>query len=326
MTIANSIVLVDNGFGTIGSGLAVGDTALAFTTGHGARFPVVAAGQVLNCVLINATNVMEEVQITAHSSGADSATMVRGANSTTAKTWTAGDRIEARLSSEILKRLQREALKKITLSTADGGATYTGTDSPTNLGYVTGLVYALTAATTNSGAGPTITLDSLTTITVVLDGGTALVAGQMPINGLYVFDGTNFILLNPAISSILLSSKVGNFTRDLTAASGNVSYTGVGFKPTSITLLGALNNETSDSVVYNGFADSAKSGSCLYLDATAVAAVSSAANLIKVVGPGSAANLQTADVNSYDADGFTLAWTKTNTPTGVVTFRYIAYK
>lgn len=196
MTIANSIVLADNAFGTIASGLAVGDTTLAFTTGHGARFPAVAAGQVLYCTLLNSTNVLEVVKVTAHTAGADSATMVRGANGTSAKTWSAGDRIEARWTSEVLKRLQDEALKKTTLSTGDSGATFTGAMTTTAIGYVTGLVYALTSSTTNSGTTPTINLDSLGAVTVVLNGGAALAASQMPVNGLYEYDGTNFVLLN----------------------------------------------------------------------------------------------------------------------------------
>ena len=197
MTIATSIVLADNAFGTIASGLAVGDTTLAFTTGHGARFPAVAAGQVLYLTLLNSTNVLEVVKVTAHTAAADSATMVRGANGTTAKAWSAGDRVEARWTTEVLKRVQDEAMKKTTLSTGDAGATYTGSMTTTAIGYVTGLVYALTAATTNSGAGPTINLDSLGAVTVKLDGGGALVASQMPVNGLYAYDGTDFILLNP---------------------------------------------------------------------------------------------------------------------------------
>lgn len=197
MTIANSIVLADNAYGTIATGLSVSDTALSFTTGHGARFPAVAAGQVMYCCLLNAGNVLEEIQITAHANGADSATIVRGAGSTTAKTWTTGDRIEARVSSTALKRLQDEAMKKTTLTTADSGATYTGAMDVPGLGYVTGLVYAMTIATTNIGNAPTIALDGLPATTVVLDGGGALASSQMPLNGLYEYDGTNFILLNP---------------------------------------------------------------------------------------------------------------------------------
>lgn len=199
MTIANSIIISDNAFGTIASGLSTSDTALAFTSGHGARFPVVAAGQALNCCILNANNVLEEVIVTAHVAGSDAATISRAANSTTAKAWSAGDRIEARISSEVIRRVQQESLLPTALTTADAGATYTGTSSPAALGYVTGMLYQLTLTTTNSGATPTIALNGLAAITVVLlDGGT-LSVGSMPTNGIYKFDGTNFILVNPAL-------------------------------------------------------------------------------------------------------------------------------
>lgn len=197
MTISQSIVLADNAFATIASGLAVSDTSLTFTTGQGARFPVVAAGQVLSCCLLNANNVLEEIDITAHTAGSDSATIVRAMGATTAKAWNSGDRIEARASSDVLRRLQQDALTETAISTADSGATYSGTLSPAPLGYVTGIVYSLKLATSNSGIAPTIALNGLSAITVKLDGGSTLAPAQMPINGLYKFDGTNFILLNP---------------------------------------------------------------------------------------------------------------------------------
>lgn len=242
MTIANSIVLGDNCYGTIASGLAVGDTALAFTTGHGARFPTVATGQVLYCCILNANNVLEEVQITAHAAGSDSATMVRAVNGTTAKAWTAGDLIQARISSAVLKTLQIEAMKTITLSTADAGATYTGAMSITGLGYVTGMVYPLSASTTNAAA-PTINLDSIGTVTVKLNGGTALTGGEMPVNGLYQYDGTNFILLNP-------QPVIGTFTATLTgcttAPTYTIKYTKIG-NTVTFRLVGGLWTGTSNT-------------------------------------------------------------------------------
>ncbi len=223
MTIANSILLADNAFGTIASGLTVSDTTLTFTTGHGARFPVVAAGQVLYLTLLNSTNVLEVVKVTAHASGTDTATMVRASNGTAAKTWSAGDRVEARLTSEVLRRLQDEAMRKTVLSTADSGATYTGSMDFVHYGYVTGLIYHLTAGTTNSGAAPTINLDSLGAVTVVLDGGGALAASQMPVNGLYAYDGTNFILLNPTVTVPSAASQA-----QMEAASSTTTYVSPG--------------------------------------------------------------------------------------------------
>lgn len=197
MTISNSIVLADGAFGTLASSLAVTDTTLAFTTGHGARFPAVVSGQVMYLCILNSGNVLEEIKVTAHTDGSDSATITRAANGTSAKAWNAGDRIEGRLSSEILERLQAEALKMTALVTSDSGATYTASMANTALGYVTGLVYALSLATSNNGTTPTIAIDGLAAITVKGPAGAAVGIGDMPVDGLYLFDGSNFLLMNP---------------------------------------------------------------------------------------------------------------------------------
>ena len=110
MSAVLSVLFSDNSYGTISTSLAVGDTALNFTTGHGARFPVVAAGQVLYCTMVDPTNVIEEIQITAHSASADTATIVRAQGGTAAKAWSAGARIEARVSATSLIAAFQEPL------------------------------------------------------------------------------------------------------------------------------------------------------------------------------------------------------------------------
>lgn len=127
MSISDLVVLGDNSFGTIGSGLIASDTALAFTSGHGARFPAVAAGQELFCCILNANNVLEQVKITAHVDGADTATMVRGVGGTTAKAWTAGDRIEARITKLALTELQKRVEAFVFAISNETAAITTGT-------------------------------------------------------------------------------------------------------------------------------------------------------------------------------------------------------
>jgi hypothetical protein len=228
MTIANSLVLTgsDNAFGTIGVGLTTSGTSLTFTTGHGARFPAVAAGQVLYACLLNATNVLEEIKITAHTAGADTATIVRGVNGTSGLAWNAGDRIECRVSSEVLHRLQQEALAETIITTGDGGATYTGTVVPTLLGYIQGVVYALTLSgtTSNSGATPTIALNGLSAITVVVNGQAALAIGQMPIAGLYKYDGTYLVLINPLSGFAASSDMIAGTSTVLAVSPGEQRY------------------------------------------------------------------------------------------------------
>lgn len=102
MTTVNNILLADNAYGTLAVGLTVTGTSLTFTTGMGARFPVVSSGQRLYCCLLNTTNVLEEIYISAHTAGADSATIVRAQGGTSGLAWSAGDRIEARISGTVL--------------------------------------------------------------------------------------------------------------------------------------------------------------------------------------------------------------------------------
>lgn len=96
---------VDNTYGTLGSGIGASDTTLSLTAGHGVRFPTITSGQVLYATLVNSSNVLEQIHITAHAANSDTLTVTRGANGTTAKAWSAGDRIECRPTSEILNNL-----------------------------------------------------------------------------------------------------------------------------------------------------------------------------------------------------------------------------
>lgn len=99
-----AVVLADNAYGTLGVSITSTDSSITLTTGHGARFPLVSnAG--LYCCLINSGNVLEEIRITSHAANADTAVVQRAQGGTTAKVWSAGDRVEARLSSSALNAL-----------------------------------------------------------------------------------------------------------------------------------------------------------------------------------------------------------------------------
>lgn len=321
MTIANSIVLADNAFGTLGAGLTVSGTSLTFTTGHGARFPTVVAGQVLSCCLLNSSNIIEEIDITAHAAGSDSATITRGANSTTAKIWNSGDIIQSRWSSDVARRMNQEALPETVIGTVDAGATYTGTPNPALLGYVSGVIYPLLTSTTNSVADPKIALSGLVQITVKLDGTVALVAGQMPAHGLYQFDGTNFILLNPVFLNPQF--KIGTFTRDTSLATGTQSITGVGFKPRLVFFLfGSSSGGNSGSV---GFDNVTNAGSLSNANSVTAGtwAVNASSSIIDTVGVGVT---YTGNIQSMDSDGFTISWVKTGAPSGTLTGVYCALR
>lgn len=115
--------------------------------------------------------------------------------------------------------------------------------------------------------------------------------------------------------------KVGQFTRDLSLASGNQSVAGVGFKPVAVIFISAV-----DSVVGQaswGFFD-ASTGNGI-TDHGAVVAdqyqISGAINIQTGTG-----NSYSGALSSFDADGFTIAWTKAGSPTGTAYINYLAFR
>lgn len=122
------------------------------------------------------------------------------------------------------------------------------------------------------------------------------------------------------ISSILNGiGKTGTFNRTSGAPSGNVSYTGLGFKPSAIILIGGIDTVTEKCW---GFGTAAN-GRNLYSDGTN--ANTSTANIFHFVR---LTDTQDATVVSMDADGFTLAWTRTGggATANAIVVNYIAFK
>lgn len=115
--------------------------------------------------------------------------------------------------------------------------------------------------------------------------------------------------------------KIGTFTRAMTAASGDVSYTGVGFQPNNILFLAHSTSGSISTGMDNGtsrYAVTTWGTTVPYYSNTAYLSVS----MIQSV-----TQLQTALVKSFDSDGFTLTWTRTGTPShGDGTVYYMAFK
>ena len=115
--------------------------------------------------------------------------------------------------------------------------------------------------------------------------------------------------------AIITRSKAITATRDMTAASGNVSYTGVGFKPTAVFCFAVVGKPTSW-----GFSDSALTSEGILQSDTADT-YSATAHLARLYT--SAGVEQKATVASLDADGFTLTWTKVGLPTGTADLSFL---
>lgn len=120
-----------------------------------------------------------------------------------------------------------------------------------------------------------------------------------------------------------LSSKVITATRDLTIASGDVAYTGVGFTPTSIIAVGTVNGTTLP--INWGFVDSSKTAGNIGLAHDSNYYINLNGATLFIVDQGASTN-QSVIVKSFDVDGFTLTWAKTGSPTGTFSMLFICYK
>ncbi len=115
------------------------------------------------------------------------------------------------------------------------------------------------------------------------------------------------------------ASKVVTTTYDLSTASGTQAITGVGFQPSTCSILASVGG--GNSMWSSGVVDSA-------LNQNAINSFSDSSNVTPTTGKAivyenaAASASQIATITAYGADGFTLTWVKTGSPTG--TLRIIA--
>lgn len=91
------IKLTNNAFATLATGINSSATSITLTTGQGARFPTLAGGDYFYATLIDTSNNLEIVKCTARST--DVLTVVRAQETTTARAYNTGDRIEIRITA-----------------------------------------------------------------------------------------------------------------------------------------------------------------------------------------------------------------------------------
>lgn len=92
------IKFANSAFATLAAGINSSVTSITLTTGQGARFPSLAGGDYFFATLIDTSNNLEIVKCTARST--DVLTVVRGQESTTARAFATGDRIELRVTAQ----------------------------------------------------------------------------------------------------------------------------------------------------------------------------------------------------------------------------------
>jgi len=116
-----------------------------------------------------------------------------------------------------------------------------------------------------------------------------------------------------------VNTKAILITRNLAAATGDVAYTGVGFKPSSILFLGAVQNAAGPLSL--AFLDNSGVGRSINSNA-AGQWIDEQYLYFRI----DAANFQYAYLASYDNDGFTLTWVKTLLPTGTAAIVALCFR
>lgn len=106
-----------------------------------------------------------------------------------------------------------------------------------------------------------------------------------------------------------IKTKLLIITRNVKGESGEVSYTGVGFKPSKVSAFMSV-----DGTLYNskGFCDMNLTNSCVYQSSANVYRNNSS-NLVVCSDFSNWA--QNGAISSFDDDGFTINWSKVGTPT-----------
>jgi len=92
-----SVKFTNNGHSTLAASISTSDTSITVASGHGARFPSLSSGEYFYATLIDSSNNLEIVKCTARSS--DVLTVTRAQESTTARAFAIGDRIELRVTA-----------------------------------------------------------------------------------------------------------------------------------------------------------------------------------------------------------------------------------
>ena len=162
------------------------------------------------------------------------------------------------------------ALKLVNYATDSGGANaYAITPVPAIAAYVAGQAVVLKPANANTGAS-TLNISSLGTKNIKMPDGTDPTANAMLATGIYllVYDGTNFVLTNPATSSNLLLARgtavvvASASTTDIGAANSDyVEISGT----TTITSLGTTTARNHVWVKFQGALTLTHNGTSLIL-------------------------------------------------------------
>ena len=92
-----AVLFTNNATATLASSITSSGTGITVTSGQGALFPAPTGGDIFYATLINSSNQIEIVKVTARST--DAMTVVRAQEGTTARAYAAADKFELRITA-----------------------------------------------------------------------------------------------------------------------------------------------------------------------------------------------------------------------------------
>lgn len=106
------VKVTNNAFGTISAGIDTSATTIVLDSGQGTRFPALSSGDFFFGTLIDTSNNLEIVKVTARST--DSMTVTRAQDNTTARAFSIGDRFELRPTAALFEAIATPLSDSIT--------------------------------------------------------------------------------------------------------------------------------------------------------------------------------------------------------------------
>ena len=99
-----AVLVKNNAFSTLASGISDVATSITVAAGTGSRFPAAGGADYFYATLINTSNQLEVVKVTARST--DTLTVVRAQDNTTARAYSSSDRIELRVIAALIEDIR----------------------------------------------------------------------------------------------------------------------------------------------------------------------------------------------------------------------------
>ena len=158
----NSVLFTNNAYSTLTAAVTAVATTFSVASGEGARFPTIAGGDYFYATLIDTSNNLEIIKVTARST--DTFTITRAQEGTTAIAFAGGDRIELRLTAAGIddRKDSTETLTNKTITSPDiNGGTLDGA--------VIGGASAAAGTFTTIVANTSLALASGAVVTAILD-------------------------------------------------------------------------------------------------------------------------------------------------------------